>query len=66
MSRSFLRLPEVMRRTGLPRSSLYALIKQGAFPQQIQLPGRSVAWLESDITDWLESCVRRHQTGCSA
>jgi prophage regulatory protein len=66
MSRSFLRLPDVMRRTGLPRSSLYALIKQGAFPRQIQLPGRSVAWLESDVSDWIESCVHRQKQGHSA
>ncbi len=52
-----IRLKEVKRRIGLSRSSIYALVKQGSFPRQIQLGPRSVAWLESDIDDWIERRV---------
>ncbi|SUX28441.1 helix-turn-helix transcriptional regulator [Chromobacterium vaccinii] len=52
-----LRLPDVMKVTGLSRSSLYALIKQGQFPRQIQLGPRAVAWLSSDVESWLEERI---------
>ncbi|MGC0155592.1 helix-turn-helix transcriptional regulator [Chromobacterium vaccinii] len=52
-----LRLPDVMKVTGLSRSSLYALIKQGQFPRQIQLGPRTVAWLSSDVDSWLEERI---------
>lgn len=57
MSPIFIRLPEVMKRTGLSRSSIYDLIKQGAFPAQIGIGVRSVAWLESDVAAWIQNKV---------
>jgi prophage regulatory protein len=48
----FLRLPDVMSRTGLSRSSLYEQMALGAFPTSIGLGGRSVAWLESEVVAW--------------
>ncbi|PHV09647.1 helix-turn-helix transcriptional regulator [Chitinimonas sp. BJB300] len=51
-SERFLRLPEVMSRTALSRSSIYAAIQRGIFPNSISLGGKSVAWLESEITAW--------------
>ncbi len=53
----FIRLPEVMALTGLSRSSIYLGVSEGRFPAQIQLGERSVAWLESDIQNWMESCI---------
>ena len=44
----YLRLPEVMRRTGLKKTAIYSLIKRGQFPAQIKL-GRISVWLECDI-----------------
>lgn len=52
-----LRLPEVMLRTGLSRSSIYARIQENAFPKQINLGGRSSGWLESEISAWIASLV---------
>lgn len=49
-----LRRREVQLRTGLPCSSLYALIAQGAFPQPIQLSVNRVGWLEHEINDWID------------
>lgn len=48
-----LRLPEVKARTGLSRSTLYALIRQGAFPHHVALGMRCVGWLESEIDGWI-------------
>ncbi|EOV0953589.1 helix-turn-helix transcriptional regulator [Edwardsiella piscicida] len=53
----FLRLPEVMHLCGLSRSTLYDLIARNAFPAQVSLGGKNVAWLQSEITAWMEERV---------
>ena len=53
----YLRLPEVIRRTGLKKTAIYSLIKRGQFPSQIKL-GRISVWLEHDIN----ALQRQHQT----
>lgn len=50
-----LRRPEVQTRTGLSRSTIYAMIAEGTFPKPIRLGKRAVGWPESTISDWLES-----------
>ena len=49
-----LRLPSVVDRTGLSRSTLYELIADGAFPAPVPLGARSVAWAESEVQRWIE------------
>jgi prophage regulatory protein len=49
------RLPEVKSETGLSRSSIYLRISAGTFPEQINLGGRAVGWLASDIQAWIKS-----------
>ncbi|MES2983964.1 MAG: AlpA family transcriptional regulator [Pseudomonadota bacterium] len=56
-SLQFLRLPEVMAQTGMSRSSLYSLIKQEAFPKQIKLSKRLVAWVKSDVEAWMKQRI---------
>lgn len=48
-----LRLPDVLKRTGLSRSSIYLKMSQEAFPQSIPLGERSVGWLETEIDEWI-------------
>ena len=48
----FLRLPEVTRRVGLVRSTVYQKIEQGEFPAPFKLGTRISFWLESDIQEW--------------
>ena len=55
MAETLLRRPEVEARTGLSKSTIYAWIERGDFPQPVKLGTRLVAWRESDITAWLES-----------
>ncbi len=50
----FMRLPEVKEKTGLSKSAIYKKIKEGEFPVSVPIGSRTVAWLESDINDWLE------------
>ena len=58
MVNSFLRLPAVIKRTGLSRSTVYLRIAEGNFPRSISLGGaRAVGWLESDIEDWIKDRI---------
>ena len=65
MTETFLRLPAVKKRTGFGRSHIYSLIKQGQFPKQIYLGPQSVAWLESEVSDWMEQRILESCGGVS-
>jgi len=54
---SLLRRRQVERRTGLSRSTLYLRMSQGSFPKPVHLGVRSVAWLEADVSAWIEKRV---------
>ena len=54
----FIRLAEVKERTGISRSAIYAAVKDGTFPKPVQLGSRSIGWLESEITKWIDQRVQ--------
>jgi prophage regulatory protein len=54
----FIKLNEVKEITALGRSSIYAFIEEGKFPKQVSLGGRAVAWVESEVIDWIESKIQ--------
>ncbi len=58
----FLRLSDVMERTGLSRSSIYLSISEGKFPSNINVGTRSVAWLESEIDAWMQARINQRST----
>jgi len=60
---AILRCPQVQKRTGLSRSTLYQYIKVGGFPKPVQLGLRAVGWLESDISDWIATRVKDYRAG---
>jgi len=51
------RLPEVLRQTGLSRSTIYELISRDDFPRQIQLGRRAVGWIAEDVIKWIHAKV---------
>jgi prophage regulatory protein len=55
MISNMLRLPEVIKITGLSRSSIYAMIEKEQFPKQVSLGLRAVGWRYTDIEDWITS-----------
>ena len=58
----FIRLPEVLYTTGLSRSTVYEMMARHQFPAQISLGGKTVAWLESEVENWMaERIANRHQ-----
>ncbi len=60
-----IRKPETLKRTGLPNSGMYALIAADQFPKPVKLSegGRAVAWIESEIDDWIASRVTASRGG---
>ena len=48
----FLRLPDVMRVTGLARSTVYRLMAEDDFPAPCRLGRRAVGWRSDDIARW--------------
>lgn len=66
MAQQILRLPEVKKRAGLSRASIYALIAQGRFPKQIKLSERAVGWLSTEIDSWVEARVTESRSNTSA
>lgn len=58
MNAKLLAIDKVCRRTSLCKSAIYNRIKVGTFPRPKKLAGiRRVAWLESDINDWINSQI---------
>ena len=51
MANSILRLPSVIRLTGLSRSTIYLRISEGYFPRPISLGARAVGWPEDEILE---------------
>ena len=57
MKNKMLRLENVKSKTGLSRSTIYRLMDEGLFSNQINLGYRAVAWLESEVDNWLDEKV---------
>ena len=56
-TKKFLRLPEVIDRTGYRRTSIYEKISAGTFPAPIKLGPRVVAWVSEEIDKWMDERV---------
>lgn len=48
-----LKISEVMSRTSLSRTHVYALIKRGEFPHQRKMGYKCSRWVESEIDAWV-------------
>lgn len=51
----FLRLPEVIRRTGYKKSSIYNMVRKGEFPRSVKIGPRAVAWDSNEVEAWIAS-----------
>ena len=69
----FIRLPEVLSRTGYGRASIYRKMGNGSFPGSVKLDGppvapeafdcRAVAWIEDEVEQWIESRIEERDLG---
>ena len=63
----FIRLSEVMSRTGYGRTSIYRKMEDGSFPKRLKLGGapkdpnefdsRAIAWIEEEVDQWVEDRI---------
>ena len=68
----FIRLPEVMSRTGYGRTSIYRKMEDGSFPKSVKLGGppldpsvfdsRAIAWIEEEVDQWIESRIEERDS----
>ena len=61
----FLRLPEVLARTGLSRSTVYVRLDEGRFPRPVSLGGRAVGWIESEVDEWMRERIAESRSGAA-
>ncbi len=52
------RLTQVIKICGLKKSSIYAQIKKGTFPEPVRLGPKSVAWRSDELSQWVDSRPR--------
>jgi len=59
-----LRFPEVKKITGLSRSTIFRLEKNGEFPQRKQISIQAVGWLLEEVNEWIETrqCVNKEES----
>lgn len=50
-----LRLPEVEKRVGARKPTVYRWIKENDFPKPIRIGVRAVGWIEHEINGWIRS-----------
>ncbi|HCE2683185.1 TPA: AlpA family transcriptional regulator [Vibrio parahaemolyticus] len=55
----FLKLKEVMEKTALSRSAIYRKMSEDTFPKSVNLGDRAVAWIESEVDEWMDSIIDR-------
>lgn len=49
-----LRFPVVREMTGLSRSTIWRLERRGEFPKHHRIAPNVVAWVEEDVSDWIQ------------
>ncbi|CAI1805730.1 helix-turn-helix transcriptional regulator [Serratia ficaria] len=57
MANTLIRLPEVQRRTGYSKAWLYRLMSQGEFPTSVKIGTRAIAFVESEIDEWVDQRI---------
>ena len=72
LQKRFIRLPEVLSRTGYGRTSIYRKMEDGSFPRSVKLGGhpidpnvfdsRAIAWIEDEVEQWMESRIEERDS----
>ncbi len=63
---TFMRVRDVMRVTGLARSTLYKMMAEQCFPAPCRLGARAVGWRRDDIAAWTQSRPTAREAGHAA
>lgn len=57
MPQALIRFSEVQRRTGYSKAWIYRLISQKRFPPAIKIGSRAIAFVESEIDEWVSQRI---------
>ncbi|PDO86703.1 helix-turn-helix transcriptional regulator [Kosakonia pseudosacchari] len=57
MASALIRLSEVQHRTSYSKAWIYRLMSQGKFPSSIKIGIRAIAFVESEIDDWINQRI---------
>ena len=60
--KKFIRLPEVIARTGYRRTAIYEKIAAGIFPIPVKLGPRAIAWVSEEIENWMDARIAERDT----
>lgn len=63
---SILRLPEVEKRTGLRRASIYRRAAAGTFPKPVRIGPNATGWIESEIDAFLAAAIAQRDAQAGA
>ena len=53
----FIRMREVLERTGYSKAWIYRLMSTGEFPPSVKIGSRSIAFIESEVEDWIQKKI---------
>jgi prophage regulatory protein len=56
--RRLINLKEVVARTGLSRSVIYARMTSGTFPRSVSLGAATVRWVDEEVDQWIDAQIR--------
>lgn len=59
---ALIRRKAVEQLTGLSRSRIYDLMEAGKFPRPARLGSMSVAWVETEVREWIADRIAERKT----
>ncbi|EOZ9389575.1 helix-turn-helix transcriptional regulator [Enterobacter cancerogenus] len=62
MSYSLIRFAEVQKRTGYSKAWIYRLLKENRFPQSVKIGAQSIAFVESEIDEWISQRIEERDS----
>lgn len=54
---NFIRINDVMKKTGLGKSTIWLWVKEGKLPKPIKLSPRITVWKEDSINAWINERI---------
>lgn len=54
-----LRLPDVIRKTGMSKTAIYTRLRKNEFPEPLKLGPRAVGFVEAEVNGFLADLIRQ-------
>ncbi|KAF1717913.1 transcriptional regulator [Pseudoxanthomonas yeongjuensis] len=61
-----IRLPEVIARCGVGRTTIYEMINRVEFPAPVKIGPRSSAWPQNEVDRWIEDRIAERKDKAKA